>query len=58
MMTSLISGLPRRDTCVQPRLSFPPTVTFRRSVDDQMPIVCRALSSWLIGICSATEWTL
>ena len=39
-MTSLTSGLPRRDTCVQPRLSFPPTVTFLRSVDDQMPIVC------------------
>jgi hypothetical protein len=55
--TSLTSGLPIRETCVQPRRSFPLTVTFCRSVEAQTPIVLFFALSSAIGICSAIEWT-
>ena len=55
--TSLTSGLPSRDTCVQPRWSLPPTVTFGRSVEAQTPIVLFFAFSSEIGICSAIACT-
>ena len=58
MTTSLISGLPRRDTCTQ--LTARPcrlTLARRRSAADQTPIVCEAVSTWEIGICSAIVCT-
>ena len=58
MITSLMSGSPRRETCVQPGCTLPLTVTFWRSVDDQTPIVWLALSTCEIGICRAIVWTL
>ena len=50
MSSSLISGLPRRDTCTQ--FDFPlPWLTWRRgrSVAVHMPITCDALSSIATG---------
>ena len=58
MTTSLISGSPRRETCVQPGRTLPFTVAFIRSVDDQTPSVCDFVSTCEIGICRAIEWTL
>ncbi len=59
MTTSLISGLPRRETCTHAPTAFPfRTVTFWRSVAAQTPIVwLPSLSSCDFGICSAIEWT-
>ena len=58
MTTSLISGLPRRETCVQPGRTLPFTVTFWRSVEDQTPTTWLVVSTCAIGICSAIVWTL
>ena len=58
MTTSLISGLPRRDTCVQPGRTLPFTVTFWRSVEAQTPTVWLWVSISPIGICRAIVWTL
>ncbi len=48
--TSFTSGLPMRDTCDQPLRTLPATVTLRRSVDDQTPIVLFFAFSSAIGI--------
>jgi hypothetical protein len=50
MTTSLISGFPSRDTCVQ-RQPLPPTKFARRSAEVQTPTTWLFVSSCAMGTC-------